>query len=58
LALGFQTAFSYNWARDFGPRLFITMVEPDCFSKKDNYWFIPLLANFSGAVVGWFVAQV
>lgn len=58
LALGFQTAFSYNWARDFGPRVFITMVEPDCFTKKDNYWFIPLLANFLGATVGWFVAQL
>lgn len=57
LALGFQTAFSYNWARDFGPRVFITMIEPDCFSKKDNYWFVPFLANFLGAAAGWVIAQ-
>ncbi len=55
LALGFQTAFSYNWARDFGPRLFITIVETDCFSLKDNYWFIPLLANFAGGAAGWLI---
>lgn len=58
LALGYQTAFSYNWARDFGPRLFITLVEPDCFSKNDNYWFVPLVANFSGAIAGWFVSNI
>lgn len=57
LALGFQTAFSYNWARDFGPRLFITIVESGCFSKKGNYWFVPFLANFLGASVGWVIAQ-
>ena len=53
MALGFQTAFSYNWARDFGPRLFISIVEKDCFSLNGNYWYIPLLANFAGAAVGW-----
>lgn len=58
LALGFQTAFSYNWARDFGPRLFITTVESECFSKKGNYWFVPFVANFLGAIVGWFIAQI
>jgi glycerol uptake facilitator protein len=52
LSLGFQTAFSYNWARDFGPRLFITTINDNCFSKNDNYWFIPLIANFLGAFVG------
>jgi len=57
LALGYQTAFSYNWARDFGPRLFITTIEPDCFSKNENYWFIPLLANFSGAIVGCLISN-
>ena len=52
LALGFQTAFSYNWARDFGPRLFITTINQDCFSKNDNYWYVPLIADFLGAFVG------
>lgn len=55
MALGFQTAFSYNWARDFGPRLFITTIESKCFSLNDNYWYIPLLADFSGAIAGWLI---
>jgi len=58
LSLGFQTAFSYNWARDFGPRLFVSIIEKKCFSYKDNYWFIPLLANFAGGGAGYLVHKL
>lgn len=56
LSLGYQTAFSLNWARDFGPRLFITMVNGDCFNYKHYYW-IPLVADYSGGIFGALVAH-
>lgn len=58
LSLGAQTAFSYNWARDFGPRLFITTINNDCFSKNNHYWYVPLLADFLGAFTGALVIAI
>ncbi len=58
LALGAQTAFSYNWARDFGPRLFISTIHDNCFSKNGNYWYVPLLADFMGAFMGAFMTEI
>lgn len=58
LSLGAQTAFSYNWARDFGPRLFITTINNDCFTKNDNYWYVPLISNFLGAFVGCLFSEI
>jgi MIP family channel proteins len=57
LTLGYQTAFSLNWARDFGPRLFVTMVNSDCFNHMEYFW-IPLVADYTGAVFGTLVAKL
>jgi glycerol uptake facilitator protein len=57
LSLGYQSAFSYNWARDFGPRLFTLTFDSSCFAEG-NYWFIPLTANFIGAGIGWALAEI
>jgi glycerol uptake facilitator-like aquaporin len=58
LALGAQTAFSYNWARDFGPRLFITTVEADCFAKNGHYWAVSMAGTFLGAFVGCLASKI
>jgi MIP family channel proteins len=50
-SLGFQTAFAWNPARDFGPRLFTLMAGFSSFSYL-NYWWIPIVADFTGAMFG------
>lgn len=50
LAFGFQTAFALNPARDLGPRLFIACAGYSPFKYVDNYWWIPLVADYLGAV--------
>lgn len=55
LAMGFQTAFSFNTARDMGPRLVATMFNSDCI---DWEYSMPLIiANNAGAIVGFFLAS-
>lgn len=54
LSLGFHTSFSYNWARDFGPRLFSTIIDSKCMS---DYALVPFFANFIGASVGWYLTN-
>ena len=56
LSMGFQTAFSYNFARDFSPRIFAGIVDDKCF--QIGYGFLVALANFGGAVIGAVLAQV
>ena len=51
LAFGYQTAFALNPARDLGPRIFTAMVGYDSFTYVDHYWWIPLVADYLGAVV-------
>jgi aquaglyceroporin related protein, other eukaryote len=55
MSMGYQTAFSYNWARDFGPRLLATAINVDCM---DTYTIIPFFANFVGAFCGWIAANI
>lgn len=50
LTFGFQTAFSYNFARDFAPRVFAGLLHDKCFDME--YGIIVALADFSGAVAG------
>lgn len=50
LAFGFQTAFALNPARDLGPRIFIACAGYSSFTYVDNYWWIPLVADYLGAV--------
>jgi len=54
LALGMQTSFSFNPARDFGPRVFLSMAGyGDIYSYKAHYWFWgAILAPIAGAVIG------
>lgn len=56
LSLGYQTSFSLNWARDIGPRLFISIINKNCFNYM-NYFWIPLVANYTGAVFGGLIAS-
>ena len=51
LAFGYQTAFALNPARDLGPRIFTACVGYDSFTYVDHYWWIPLVADYLGAVV-------
>ncbi len=51
LSIGFQTAFSFNFARDFGPRLFVTILNKECFALRDYYFLIPLTADYTGAIL-------
>jgi MIP family channel proteins len=51
LAFGYQTAFALNPARDLGPRIFTACVGYDSFVYVDHYWWIPLVADYLGAIV-------
>jgi len=51
-ALGMQTAFAFNPARDFGPRLFLTMAGygKELYTYRNQYWiWCPILAPILGA---------
>ncbi|RKP37564.1 aquaporin-like protein, partial [Dimargaris cristalligena] len=54
MALGFQTGFAINPARDLGPRTFTAWVgygsEP--FTAANNYAWVPVVAPFPGALIG------
>jgi MIP family channel proteins len=51
LSFGVQTAFAFNPARDLGPRVFTACVGYDSFYYEDHYWWVPLVADYLGAVV-------
>lgn len=51
-SFGFQTAFAWNPARDMGPRILAAIVGYNSFTYMDNYWWIPLVATYSGAIFG------
>lgn len=51
-ALGYPTAFAWNPARDLGPRVFAACVGYSSFSYTDYYFWIPLTADYVGAVFG------
>lgn len=57
-AFGYQTAFAWNPARDFAPRVFAAIVGYNSFSYKDYYFWIPLVAPYAGAVVGVFIYKI
>jgi aquaglyceroporin related protein len=52
LSFGYQTAFALNPARDLGPRIFMAMCGYSTFSYSDNYFYIPLIADYLGALFG------
>jgi MIP family channel proteins len=51
-AFGYQTAFAWNPARDLGPRILTAIAGYDSFSYMDYYWWIPLIADYTGAIFG------
>ncbi|KIY44990.1 aquaporin [Fistulina hepatica ATCC 64428] len=53
--LGYQTSFSLNPARDFGPRILTAMVGygSDVFNYRNQYWlWCPILGPIFGAQIG------
>lgn len=52
LSFGYQSAFALNPARDLGPRIFMAMCGYNTFSYSNNYFYIPLIADYLGALVG------
>jgi len=52
VALGMQTSFAFNPARDFGPRLLLTFAGygSQLYSYRSQYWlWCPIIAPFLGA---------
>lgn len=54
LSLGGPSGYAINPARDFGPRLFGTLVGTQGLFA-DGYWLIPVIAPIIGAVIGIFL---
>jgi glycerol uptake facilitator protein len=55
-SFGLNTGYAINPARDFGPRLWIALVSNFQSFSADNYYFwIPIVAPLTGAVVGAFI---
>jgi MIP family channel proteins len=52
LSFGYQSAFALNPARDLGPRIFMSMCGYSTFSYSDNYVWVPLVADYLGALFG------
>ncbi|KAI0081664.1 aquaporin [Panus rudis PR-1116 ss-1] len=57
IALGMQTGYAINPARDLGPRLFTAMVYgKEVFTFRNHYWlWCPVITPIIGAVVGTFI---
>jgi aquaglyceroporin related protein len=54
-AFGMQTSYAFNPARDFGPRLLLTMAGygKQLYTYRNQYWlWCPIIAPFVGAQVG------
>ncbi|KAI0075085.1 aquaporin [Panus rudis PR-1116 ss-1] len=61
VALGLQTGFAINPARDFGPRLLTAMVGygKEVFTYRNQYWlWCPIIAPILGGIVGTLVYDI
>ncbi|XP_038125784.1 aquaporin-3a [Cyprinodon tularosa] len=60
LAMGFNSGYAVNPARDFGPRLFTAMAGwgSDVFTFRNGWFLVPLCAPFLGAIIGTMIYQV
>ncbi len=52
VSFGYQTAFAWNPARDMGPRILAAVVGYNSFSYVDYYWWVPLVATYTGGLTG------
>lgn len=52
LSFGYQTTFAFNVARDLGPRIFLSITGYNSFNYYDNYFWIPLVADYIGSIFG------
>lgn len=55
-ALGWQTGYAINPARDLGPRVlsYLAGYSSEVFTVGPHYWLIPLFVPFAGCLVGAF----
>ncbi|KNE65934.1 hypothetical protein AMAG_10224 [Allomyces macrogynus ATCC 38327] len=60
VALGGETSFAINPARDFAPRIFLLMVGygREVFSAFSDYWWVPMIAPPVGGVLAGIVMRV
>ncbi|XP_003226414.1 aquaporin-3 [Anolis carolinensis] len=60
LSMGFNSGYAVNPARDFGPRLFTAIAGwgSEVFTVGGNWWWIPIVAPFLGAIAGVLVYQL
>ena len=52
LSVGYQSGFAFNPARDLGPRIFMSCLGYSTFSYDNSYWWVPLVADYCGAMFG------
>jgi MIP family channel proteins len=57
-SFGFPTAFAWNPARDFGPRLLTAIAGYNSFSYMDYYFWVPIIAPYLGALFGVFLYKI
>ena len=53
-SFGLNTGYAINPARDFGPRLWVAVVDAGA-SFASGYWWIPIVAPIVGGIVGAFI---
>ncbi|XP_042310380.1 aquaporin-3 [Sceloporus undulatus] len=60
LSMGFNCGYPINPARDFGPRLFTSIAGwgSEVFTTGRQWWWIPVVAPFFGAVAGVLLYQM
>ncbi|KAH0627784.1 hypothetical protein JD844_008126 [Phrynosoma platyrhinos] len=60
LSMGFNCGYPINPARDFGPRLFTSIAGwgSEVFTTGRQWWWIPVVAPFFGAIAGVLLYQV
>ncbi|XP_015283676.1 PREDICTED: aquaporin-3 [Gekko japonicus] len=59
-SMGFNSGYAVNPARDFGPRLFTAIAGwgSEVFSTGRQWWWVPVIAPFLGAIAGVGVYQL